>query len=454
MQKIIGFLTLSLFVLLVFTSGVQAKITAEEAARLGNDLTPLGGEKAGNAAGTIPAWEGGITEPPASYKPGDHHPDPFGDDKVLFKINKANMAQYSDQLSEGHKALLTADENYYLNVYPTRRSASAPQRIYDATKKISQTAVLTEDGNGIQNAAEGIPFPIPKNGLEAIWNHLVHFRGTFIDRTFVYAPVTRSGGYDLGTENTQVRWEYSIEGMTEEKMDNIILYFKQSLLGPPRVAGRVLSVHDTLNQKKEARKAWTYNPGQRRVRRAPQVAFDTPGTGSDGLRTMDDYEMYNGSPERYDWKLIGKKELYIAYNSYKLHSKDLKYKDIIQPLHYNPEFLRYELHRVWVVEANLKGGTRHIYKKRTFYLDEDSWAVVTTDKYDNRDQLWRFSEAFVINYYDVPCSWSTSEIHYDLQSGRYIFYYLDNEEKNTYIFDTTFSKENFSAMALRRSGKR
>lgn len=454
MRKITGFLIVLLFTMALFTSVVQAEISAEDTARLGKDLTPVGGEKAGNAAGTIPAWTGGITNPPASYKPGDHHPDPFENDKVLFKISKANMAEYADQLTQGHKALLEADENYFLNVYPTRRSASFPQRIYDATKKVAQTAILTEDGNGILKAAVGIPFPIPKNALEVMWNHLVHWRGACIDRTFVYAPVTRSGSYSLGKENTEVRWEYSLPGMTEEKMNNVLVYFKQHMLGPPRVAGRILSVHDTLNQNKEARKAWTYNPGQRRVRRAPQVAFDTPGTGSDGLRTMDDYEMFNGSPERYEWKLLGKKEMFIAYNSYKLHSDKLKYKDIIQPLHYNPDYLRYELHRVWVVEANLKQGTRHIYKKRIFYLDEDTWAVVATDKYDNRDQLWRFSEAFVLNYYEVPCSWSTSEVHYDLQSGRYLFYYLDNEEKHTYIFDKTFSIENFSTNALRRSGKR
>ncbi|MEA3240748.1 MAG: DUF1329 domain-containing protein [Pseudomonadota bacterium] len=454
MRKTIGFLTVLLFTVMFCTSGVQAKISADEAARLGKDLTPVGGEKAGNAEGTIPAWTGGITQPPANYKPGDHHPDPFADEKVLFKINSANMAKYADKLSEGHKALLKADPDYYLNVYPTHRSASSPQRIYDATKRVAQTALLTEDGNGIVNAAVGLPFPIAKNGLEAIWNHLVHWRGECIDRTFVYSPVTRSGDYNLGTENTQVRWQYSQPGMTEENMDNVILFFKMDLLGPPRVAGRILIVHDTLNQKKETRKAWTYNTGQRRVRRAPQVAFDTPGTGSDGLRTMDDYGMYNGSPERYEWKLLGKKEMYVAYNSYKLHSDKLKYKDIIKPMHYNPEYLRYELHRVWVVEANLKKGTRHIYKKRVFYLDEDSWSVIATDKYDNRDQLWRFSESFVINYYEVPCTWSTSNIHYDLQAGRYVFMYLDNEERSTYNFNVDFPVKNFSTSALRRSGRR
>ncbi|MBW1646404.1 MAG: DUF1329 domain-containing protein [Deltaproteobacteria bacterium] len=453
MRKTMGIAIIMLFTIMLCASSVQAKVSAEEAARLGKDLTPMGGEMAGNADGTIPPWTGGITQPPANYKPGDHHPDPFADDKVLFKITKANMAKYADKLTEGHKALLAADENYYLNVYPTRRSASAPQRIYDATKKNALTATLTPDGNGI-NAAVGIPFPIPKNGLEAIWNHLVHYRGNYVERNFVFAPVTRGGSYNLGRENTKVRWQYSLPGMTIEKMNNVILYFKQYLTAPPRVAGRLLIVHDTLDQSREPRRAWTYNPGQRRVRRAPQVAFDTPGTGSDGLRTIDDYEMYNGSPERYTWKLVGKKEMYIPYNCYKLHSGKLKYKDIIRPQHYNPELLRYELHRVWVVEANLKKGTRHIYKKRVFYLDEDSWGVVATDKYDNHDKLWRFAEAFIINYYDVPCTWSTSEVHYDLPSGRYLFYFLDNEEKTTYDFSKVFPIEEFSISSLRRSGRR
>ena len=456
MRKTIGFLTILLFTAMLCASGVQAKVSAEEAARLGNDLTPIGAEMAGNAAGTIPAWTGGITTPPANvnYKPGDHHPDPFPEDKVLFKITKDNMAKYADQLSEGHKSLLAADPSYYLNVYKTRRTAACPQRIYDVTKRLAVTTTLNETGTGILNAGEGVPFPIPANGLEAIWNHLVHFRGECIDRTFVFAPVTRGGSYNLGKENTKVRWQYGLPGMTDKDMNNTILYFLQHLLGPPRVAGRLLVVHDTLDQSKEGRKAWTYNPGQRRVRRAPQVDFDTPGTGSDGLRTMDDYEMYNGSPERYEWKLLGKKEMYIAYNSYKLHSDKLKYKDIIKPMHFNPEYLRYELHRVWVVEANLKKGTRHIYKKRVFYLDEDSWGVAATDKYDNRDQLWRFSEAFIINYYDVPCAWGTADIHYDLSAGRYVFLNLDNEERTTYRFDKTFDTELFTPAALRRSGKR
>ncbi|MCD6270075.1 MAG: DUF1329 domain-containing protein, partial [Deltaproteobacteria bacterium] len=274
------------------------------------------------------------------------------------------------------------------------------------------------------------------------------------DRTCVFAPVTRSGGYNLGKVRTETRFQYSLPGMTEEKMDNIILFVKQSVLGPPRIAGTIILVHDTLNLSAETRKSWVYNPGQRRVRRAPQLAFDTPDTGSEGIRTVDDYDMFNGSPERYEWKLVGKKEIYIPYNNYLLHSDTLKYKDIIQPLHLNPDYLRYELHRVWVVEANLKDGTRHLYKKRVFYIDEDSWSIVATDKYDKYNQLWRFAEGFMINYYDVPCTWLTAEVHYDLHTGRYLFNLLDNEEKSTFIFDREKPIKDFSTSALRRAGRR
>ncbi|MEA3332584.1 MAG: DUF1329 domain-containing protein [Pseudomonadota bacterium] len=454
MRKTIGFVAVLLFVVILCASGVQAKISAQETARLDQDLTPFGSEKAGNAEGTIPAWDGGITRPPANYKTGDHHPDPFAEDKVLFKINKANMAKYADQLTQGHKALLNADENYFLNIYSSRRTMSAPQRIYDATKKIAPVATLTKDGNGLLNAAVGTPFPIPENGLEVIWNHLVRWRGNYVDRTCVYSPVTRAGSYNLGKERTETRFQYSLPGMTEKKMDNVMLFVKHSLLGPSRMAGHILVVHDTLNQSAEARKAWAYLPGQRRVRRAPQLSFDTTDTGSEGVRTVDDFDMFNGSPERYDWKLVGKKEMYIPYNCYRLHSNTLKYKDIIQPLHLNPDYLRYELHRVWVVEANLKKGIRHLYKKRVFYIDEDSWSITATDKYDRHDQFWRFAEGFMINYYDVPCTWLTAEVHYDLHTGRYLFNLLDNEEKNTFIFDREKPIKNFSASALRRTGRR
>ena len=190
------------------------------------------------------------------------------------------------------------------------------------------------------------------------------------------------------------------------------------------------------------------------MRRAPNVAFDNPRTASDGQATADQLDMFNGSPERYDWTLVGRKEMLVPYNDYKIHSNSLKYTDVLKPLHVDQSLVRYELHRVWVVDANLKEGTRHIYKRRTFYIDEDSWQVPVVDCYDTRDQIWRVQEGLVINYYDAPSLWTTLELTYDLQSGRYLAIGLNNEEPITYDFTKTYTLDDFSPGSLRRSGVR
>lgn len=430
-----------------------AQLAPAELARLGGDLTPLGGEKAGNADQTIPAWDGGITKPPAGFKPGMRHPDPFAADKVLFSIAAGNLSEHAAKLTEGHKALLKAYPTFKMHVYPTRRSASAPQWIYDATKKAAATAKLAEGGNGVESTLNGIPFPIPKSGLEVIWNHLLRFRGEQSRRQFIQAAPTRGGQYTLVKFEEDFLALYSQQGMTEAKLKNRIILFKQKVLAPARLAGGILLVHETLNQVKQPRDAWVYNPGQRRVRRAPNVAYDNPGTASDGMRTSDNLDMFNGAVDRYDWKLVGKREMFVPYNAYKLHSGSLTYKDILTPLHVNPEHLRYELHRVWVVDATLKANARHIYKRRTFYLDEDSWQTLAVDLYDNRDQLWRVSEGHAINYYDVPTIWGTAEVHTDLQAGRYLAYGLSNET-TPYDFSVKLTEAGFAPDALRREGLR
>jgi hypothetical protein len=423
---------------------LSAPLTAAE-------LTPIGAEKAGS--GAIPAWDGGITAPPAGYKPGDHHPDPYASDKPLFTITKANLGKYKDKLSAGQIAMLEAYKGYRLPVYPTRRSASYPQRIYDATLANEGKAKLVDGGNGVTDAIIGIPFREPKSGLEVIWNHILRYRGDRAARWIQQAAPTRDGKYTLVDFADEFQFDYVLPGATYEALDNVIIKFKQKVLGPARLAGYILLVHETMNQVKEPRKAWTYNTGQRRVRRAPNVAYDNPGTASDNQRTSDQLDMFNGAPDRYSWELVGKREMYVPYNSYKLHAKGVPYKDILKPLHINPDLTRYELHRVWVVEAKLKDGTSHVYSRRTFYIDEDSWQILAVDQYDKRGQLWRVSEGHVINYYDVKALWTTLEVHYDLQSGRYLAFGLDNNEK-MYDFSVKRSGKDFTPAALRREGRR
>jgi hypothetical protein len=278
------------------TATVWAELSPDEIAKLGNELTPMGAIKAGNEDGTIPAWEGGLATPPAAWKPDTHYIDPFADDEVLFTITAANMDQYADKLTEGQKALLTTyPDTYKMNVYPTRRSAAYPQRIYDKTREIAATARLTEGGNGVTGAINGIPFPIPKQGVEVIWNHLLRYRADSAARTIGQAAPTRGGSYTLVTFRDEFYMQYSMEGKAEADLNNRILFFKQEVMAPARLAGGILLVGETLDQVKEHRNAWLYNPGQRRVRRAPNVAYDNPGTAADAMRTSDQFDMYNGA---------------------------------------------------------------------------------------------------------------------------------------------------------------
>jgi hypothetical protein len=442
--------------LLLAVKPVEAKVSAEEAQKLTDGtLTPLGADPKGNEDGTIPPWEGGITEWPEGYKEGERQVNPFPQDKILFTISAANAAEYADKLSPGQIAMFQRYPNTWkMNVYQSRRTASYPQRIYDWSVKNATTAYMAEGGNGVLNAeGGGVPFPIPKEGLECVWNHLFRFRNDTILREYASIAPTASGQYTTVTVREQILLPYSAPGATIESINNRLLFFLQEVVAPPRLAGQILLVHETLDQVKEPRKAWLYNPGQRRVRRAPNVAYDNPGTASDGQRTSDQLDMYNGAPDRYNWTLVGKREQYIPYNSYILHDARWEYKDVIQPGHVNPDLLRYELHRVWVVEANLKEGTRHIYRKRVFYIDEDSWAICIADNYDDRLEIWRPQEGHQINYYDLPMVGPTMEVVYDLQNGRYVALGMSNQGMQ-WSFNEEYPTDMFSPAEVRRMGRR
>ncbi|GAB5389355.1 MAG: DUF1329 domain-containing protein [Alphaproteobacteria bacterium] len=433
-------------------SALAVMIAAPAAADLDSSMTPMGAIKAGNADGTIPAWTGGITRAPSGYSRGDHHPDPYAADGIDFTITAGNMGQYADKLAPGQKAMLERYDGFKMNVYPTRRSASFPQKVYDWTARNDKSASLTADGNGVTGAKIGVPFPTPENGLEAIWNHILRYRGASATRKVGQANVTTGGSYTMIKFEDDFLFRY-VQDDFDAEGENVAVYFLQRVVAPSRLAGSILLVHETINQVREPRGAWTYNPGQRRVRKAPNIAYDNPGTAADGLRTSDNLDLFNGSPDRYDWKLVGRKEMYVPYNSYKLHSDSLEYDDIIMAGHLNPDHLRYELHRVWEVEATVKSGVRHAYAKRVFYIDEDSWQILHVDHYDAQGELWRVGEAHPINYYEVPVLWSTLDVIYDLKAGRYTAVGFDNQE-SMYQFGATLNQGNFTPSGLRRAGRR
>jgi len=431
----------------------QAAISAEEAAKLGGpELTPMGAERKGNADGSIPAWTGEKLSPPAGWKEGDKLTDPFAADKPQFEITAKNVDQYKDKLSVGQIAMLKRYPDFRMPVFQTRRTSTYEQRVYDEVKAGAVKAELVNDGNGMKLFASTTPFPIPKIGVEVIWNHISRFRGYgTMERTYSQIPVQANGAFSPVIIDEKASWGRDMYG---ENTDLVIL-FLQKILAPPRLEGEILLVHETMNQTVKPRQAWIYNAGQRRVRKAPDVAYDGPGTASDGLRTSDDLDLFNGSPDRYTWELKGKKELYIPYNAYRLIDGKLKYSDIIQPGHVNPDHLRYELHRVWVVDAKLKEGARHIYARRTFYLDEDTWQIAVVDHYDGRGELWKLREGHTMTHYQKQIPWLAGDVLYDLLSGRYLLSGLDNEMAgNQYHFGIKATEADYTPAALRRSGRR
>lgn len=451
----------SVLALTLGSLNVHAKVSAKEAAKLGNSLTPFGSIKAGNKAKTIPEWNGGITKVPEGYKgTGQHHIDPFAEDEIKFTVDKSNYKGFEKYLTPGQYALFeTYADTFKLNVYPTRRSHSVPDWLNENTKKNALTSSLSPGGVGIQNAFGGYPFPIlhgsnSDKALQAMWNHLTRWRGVFVTLRASELPVQRSGSFQPITKQQEVFFNFHNPEGSFKKLDNILFYFLTFNKAPARLAGGALLVHETMDQTKDERQAWDYNSGQRRVRRAPNLAYDSPIASSDNTRTADDTDMYNGAPDRYNWEYKGIKEFFIPYNSYKVSSSDVEYDDLVMKGHLNPEYIRWELHRVHVVEANLKKGERHIYKKRVFYIDEDSWGIALVDQYDNRDELWRVSMSLLKNYYELPGVWSAGNIFHDLQARVFSVNNIYSEEKQAPIFENKVPDSRyFKPASLRRRGR-
>ncbi|WP_165855422.1 DUF1329 domain-containing protein [Marinobacter sp. JSM 1782161] len=430
-----------------------AAVSEQEAAKLGGSLTPIGAEKAGNG-GEIPAWDGGLQQVPAGYEGDGIYVNPFPDEQEQFRIDQSNVDQYADKLSPGQVKMIKKYDDYFIPVYPTHRTSAYPQEIYNETRENATQTELVPSGNGMENYTDGVPFPVPQNGLEAIWNHITRYRGGSVSRNVGQVTPTADGNYSVVHFQDELTWRAALQDFDPEEDQNVLFYFKQAITGPARLAGNVLLVHETINQVTEPRRAWVYNAGQRRVRRAPQVAYDGPGTAADGMRTSDNFDMYNGAPDRYNWELVGKKEMYIPYNSYELVDRDLDYDQIIKAGHINQALTRYELHRVWHVRATLKEGERHIYAQRDFYIDEDSWQATVIDHYDGRGELWRVAEAHSMYFYDQKVPWYAIETLYDTLSGRYLALGLTNEEENPYEFGTQRHSREYTPAALRRAGTR
>tara|TARA_Y100000780_G_C13652942_1_gene405391 strand:+ start:38 stop:1396 length:1359 start_codon:yes stop_codon:yes gene_type:complete len=441
-------------VFLGFSGQALSKVTTAEAQRLGDDLTPVGAERAGNRSGSIPEWTGGLATPPNGWREGQVEIDPFPEDEALFVITADNVHLYRDKLSDGHIAMLDKyGPDFFMPVYQTRRTAAFPEHVYDKFRENALTAQLLDNGNGVRDTIMTSPFPIPKDGLEVIWNHILRYRGEEISLRSASATPQRDGSYNPVVNDYDYFFAYSQKGAELAEIDNKIFYLKTDTIAPSSLAGTITLVHETLDQVRSPRLAWRYDSGSRRLRRSPNLAYETDLPNSSSLRSVDQKDMYNGAPNQYDWELKGKRELFVPYNAYKLHGPQVEADDVIRPGHINQALTRYELHRVWVVEAKRRTGISHIYDRRVFYVDEDSWQILASEEYDAEGNLWRVSEAHNISYYSEPVFWTTMEMTYDLKAERY---YIDGLDDGfpAYDFNPGFRGNEFTASAARRAARR
>ena len=244
-----------------------------------------------------------------------------------------------------------------------------PQRILDNTAKNATGAKTAEGGVALDNVAGRLSVPDPEDGLRGDLESpaalqrpgLRRLRATSnwnVDSAGV-ADARRDAPTPSGRGRSTTRRKRARSSATEPYLATASC----STSGPPAATAKRCCIVDAVNPLKQPRRAWQYLPGQRRVKLAPDLAYDTPNPGAAGAGTYDDVSVFNGAIDRFDWKLIGKKEMYVPYSSYRLtYHKNAA--DITKPNHLNPDLVRWELHRVWVVEATLKPGKRHIYSKR------------------------------------------------------------------------------------------
>lgn len=457
-QRLIGMALAAAFAMPLATGIAHAKATPEEIARLGKDLTCIGAEKAGNADGSIPEWSGKwLGAPPhVDFKGTGNHPiDPYAGEKPLFEITAANLAQYADKLTEGQKALFAKyPQTYRMLIYPTHRDFRYPDAVCASTLRNAQEAELRDDGMGVHAFTNGVMFPFPKSGLELLWNLTVPYRAYTEQLISDNAYVIGDGSINWGRTKSRNMGPSHKPGMIEPTDDLVASYYLNETLLPERDRGEVNTGVEFYNYKTKPRQSWRYDPGTRRVRQSPGYGFDMSFPGSGGSITVDEVRVWNGSPERYDWNIIGKREIYIPFHAYGVHSPNIKYADLLMKGHANPQYMRYELRRVWVLEGKLKEGFRHLYSKRDMYIDADTMFPIMADNYDARGQLWRTSMINHFYAYEMNTWQAGAGFYYDLNAGSYLGFNLVNEQPSSYRLNAdNISERDFGPEAARRVGQ-
>ncbi len=417
------------------------------------DISIVGADPGPNDTGEIPAYEGqeGLTCP-AGFIKGQYLPNPYKDEKKLYRIDHTNVEKYKDRLSPGQIMRLKKHKKFYMNVYPTHRNVEFCDEYYAAILKNRENCYV-DDKNVIQNFHGGVAFPLPKNGVEAIWNIKRMYSGDDA-RILTYQRLVSPTG-----KITKSIWEVKVLNYGSCRLkahpfpnpNNLSQKVYQATLYPADIAGQsFLSINHLDDNKKED--TWLYLPALRRVRRAPSMSG---GGGLGGELTMDENGLeFRGAVNDWTWKLLGKREMYVSNNNYDIWALGATDADECWPLDINPERLRYELMRVWVVEGTAIEGLNHPYSKRVGYYDEDSWQPAFAERYDKRGKLWRTYESYPAADYCNKYKMIIGYIYLNLESGRYeVFGGGRTKDSYNTIYDTGLKESEFTVQALRRAGR-
>ncbi|WP_159916350.1 DUF1329 domain-containing protein [Pantoea sp. 18069] len=404
--------------LLLAAAQVNAAVTPEEAQALKASLTPYGAERAGNAQGTIPAWDG--KAPAVNPDAKGRRIDPYAGEKPRLVITAANLSEHAQQLSEGTKALFAKQPAFKIDVYPSHRTAHFSQGVYEQVFKNATRAKLANDGLTVEGAFGGIPFPIPKDGNEALWNHALSYRGQVTNIVSDKYVMTASGDRILTARSrTQRAIPFYDPAGASEQGNGEVSRTRIDYLEPAAISGQSLLSIEYVDSFAKQKDGWQYLPGQRRVRKSPSISHDAPDASGGGLVSFDDVNLFQGEQDQYHIKLLGKRELIIPANNNGLFAKASK--DVVHKGLLAPEAVRWELRRVWVVEMTLKEGKRNVQAKRRLYLDEDTWQAVVSESWDAQGKLWRTGQAHTLLASDQPMSMTVSYVIYDLQAGAYVY---------------------------------
>eukprot|EP00439_Symbiodinium_sp_Y106_P089196 s1_g1732.t1 len=458
---------------LVSTSTLAA-VPGHVAARLNADLTPLGAERAGDGLGLIPAWAEHQKAPDLkTYRDNpDLEPAPYANDPVLTTITSENADRFADRLTATHRALLaTYPDSYKMPIYRARRACQVPAAVNAATFQNATRAELAAGGNGVVGATSGTPFPIPNSAYEIIWNHLLAYRGhkTFAQKA-MWAP-NEEGDYVLGSHHDEIIDFWSPQGanlvmyrrygpsLREAYTPNFVAeqglsrFLKRTYIAPALISGNIYLEHTSIDHSLSPSKMWSYSPGTRRVRRAQASAHGTSMPFTDDLIPFDSQRGFDGSPEKYDWTVIEKGTYYLPNNAYRLSSASLQYEDILDDNHLNQAQTRYELQRVWVIEASLKDSGEHRYHRRRFYLQEDSWQVLAVEQYDDQDRLVSGQEIFSQYHSSGQMCSIAAEVTHGLAAGKYAVSSLGNQESPTDFQASALDPNQFTPAGIRGTGR-